>query len=164
MVLSCSGNPLPGSMLGTYSVTGTMETNTCGNGLGAPSPWDFSIQMSEDGTTLYWSWMDGTPALYNVLNAQSRATLTAIETANVDGTADGGLGPCTMIRDDTLQVALGSGSPPATFTGSINYAFAVASGANCADQLGVAGGSYDTLPCALSYTITGTRSDAGANQ
>jgi hypothetical protein len=148
-------------MLGTYGVTGTLETNTCGPGLGAPSPWSFSAEMSEDGTTLYWSWMDGSPPLYNVVNAQ-QVTLTATDTANVDGTADGGLGPCTMVRDDTLQITLGSGSPPPAFTGSLTYTFSAASGADCTDQLGVTGGSYDTLPCSLGYTLSGTRPDAGA--
>jgi hypothetical protein len=148
-------------MLGTYSVDAAIATNTCGPGLAAPNPWNFSAQMSEDGTTLYWSWMDGNPPLYGALSAQS-VTLTATDTANVDGTADGGLGPCTMVRDDTVQVSLGSGSPPQTFEGSVNYTFSVASGADCEDQLGAMGGTYDTLPCSLSYSFSGARSDAGA--
>ena len=75
----------------------------------------------------------------------------------MDGTADGGLGPCTMDRNDTLQIDLGSGSPPSSFQGTINYAFSVASGWNCADQLASAGGQYATLPCTVTYSMTATR-------
>jgi hypothetical protein len=152
---ACSGNPLPGNMLGTYAVVATSQTNSCG--LAAPDPWSFDAQLSEDGTTLYWSWMDGSPALSNVMSAATQATLLATEQVNVDGAADGGLGPCTMERDDTLQIDLGSGSPPSSFQGTINYAFSVVSGWNCADQLASAGGAYAALPCTITYSMTATR-------
>src|SRR5271156_2158821 len=80
--MACSESPLPGTMLGTYSVVAESQTNTCG--LGAPNPWMFDVELSEDGTTLYWSWMDGTTPLYSPLTAQS-TTLTATEQVNVDG-------------------------------------------------------------------------------
>ncbi len=62
-----------------------------------------------------------------------------------------------MERADTLVVTLGAASPPATFSGTMSYAFTVESGAQCTDQLTSAGGSYDQLPCSVSYTIAGTR-------
>ena len=155
-LLACSDSPLPGTMLGTYSVTGTLGTNSCGAGLGAPSPWTFSAQMSEQGTTIYWSWMDGSPPLSAPFTSGS-VTLTTSQSANVDGLPDGGTGPCTMTRTDTLQIDLATGSPPPSFTGTVEYAFGVASGANCSDQLSVYGGMYDVLPCSTSYSVVGTR-------
>src|SRR5580693_8769234 len=61
---ACNPQTLPGTQLGTYNVTGALGANTCGSGLGAPSPWTFTVQMSEDTsttpTTLYWLSSDGT--------------------------------------------------------------------------------------------------------
>jgi hypothetical protein len=149
----CANTALPGTLLGTYHVVATLQTNTCGAGLGAPNPWTFDVQLSQEGSTLYWSWLDGSAPLSNALDDDS-TSLTTTSSANVDGTADGGLGPCTMQRNDTVGVTLASGSPPASFTGTIGYAFSVESGANCSDQLSATGGSYDSLPCTVSYTTT----------
>jgi hypothetical protein len=150
---SCSATPMPGSMLGTYKVTAQSETNTCD--LSAPDPWAFDVQLSQDGTTLYWSWMDGS-ALLSGTAAASQASLTSELEANVDAT-DAGAGPCTMIRSDTIQVDLASGAQPASFTGSIAYAFSAVAGSNCSDQLANAGGQYGSLPCSITYSMTAAR-------
>ena len=152
---ACADQPLPGTMLGTYQVVGQSLTNTCG--LGMPNPWNFDVQLSRDGGTLYWSWIDGRPALYGPLTNQSDAELTATQQANVDGTADGGLGPCTLSRADSVQVQLGTGSQPAAFTATIQYAFSVVSGSDCSDQLTSVGGQYDALPCTIVYSAEGSR-------
>jgi hypothetical protein len=59
-----------------------------------------------------------------------------------------------------VTLDLSSGSPPATFSGSISYEFAASTGAstttNCTDQLSASGGSYDTLPCTATYSVSGT--------
>jgi hypothetical protein len=157
VLVACNNNALPGTMLGTYAVTGTLTSNTCGQGLGAPSPWTFSIQMSEEGKTLYWTYQDGNPPLSSPLTASDTATLTSTESGNVDGTADGGLGPCSMTRADTVKVDLAAGSPPPSFTGTLGYSFAAVSGADCSDQISANGGSYDALPCAMTYAIRGKR-------
>jgi hypothetical protein len=145
---------LPGTSLGTFKVTAQEQANTCG--LSAPNPWTFDVELSQDGTLLYWSWLDGS-ALLSAPVTSGAATLTAAEEANVDGTADGGLGPCTMDRNDTLQVTLGSGTTPTTFTATIGYAITAAPGADCADQLAAAGGQYTTLPCTMTYTATASK-------
>ena len=155
--VGCSDSPLPGTMLGTYSVVGTLTANTCGAGLGAPTPRTFRAQMSEDGTSLYWSWMDGSPSVYGVMTSSTSATITGGDSANVDGASDGGAGPCSMSRVDTLQIELGSGSPPPTFTGSLVYAFSADPGSVCSDQLSASGGMYDALPCTTTYTLSGAR-------
>jgi len=146
------GNPLPGTMLGTYHVTAQVQTNSCG--LPAPQPWVFDVQLSNDNGVLYWSWMDGSAPMSNPITS-SAATLTESISANVDGT-DAGNGPCTMTRDDTVVVDLGTGSPPASFSGSITYDFAAAAGANCSDQLANSGGQYDVLPCTTTYAMSAT--------
>jgi hypothetical protein len=150
---ACSASPMPGNMLGTYKVAAASVTNTCG--LSAPNPWAFDVQLSEQGTTLYWSWMDGS-ALLSGAEASSSATLTSEIEADVDAT-EAGAGPCTMLRIDNIQIALGTGTEPTSFTGTIGYAFSVVAGANCSDQLASAGGQYVALPCTITYGMTGTR-------
>jgi len=150
---ACDEKPLPGTLLGTYAVDAQSQTNSCG--LAAPNPWQFNVQMSQDGELLYWSWLNGDPAASALLTGTT-ATLLASQQDNVDG-VDGGLGPCTMERDDTLEVTLGAGSPPTTFTSTITYAFSVTSGSDCSDQLASAGGQYAELPCTVIYSASGTR-------
>ena len=136
-----------------YKVTAQSVTNSCG--LVGPSPWAFDIELSEKDTTLYWSWMDGSPLLSGAESA-SKASLTSVLEENVDAT-DAGPGPCTMMRADTIDVSLANGSHPATFTGTIGYAISAAPGSSCDDQLANGGGQYAALPCRISYSMTAAR-------
>jgi len=150
---ACNPDPLPGTMLGTYHVVAQSQANTCG--LAAPNPWTFDVQLSQQGSTLYWSFMDGSPVLSGTLDGQT-TTIANTTQANVDGT-DAGLGPCTMERDDQLQLGLTTDSPPSSFTGSFAYSFTVPSGSSCSDQLASSGGQYEALPCSVTYTVAGNR-------
>jgi hypothetical protein len=156
------GNPLPGTLLGTYQVTATAGTSTCGSGLGAPGVYQFDVELSRTVATLHWSWLDNAPVASGPLtpvsstDATLQASLVSSQSSNVDPSAAGS-GPCTMTRTDTLLVTLGTETPPQKFTGTMSYAFTVESGANCADQLAASGGDYAELPCSLAYTIAGTR-------
>ena len=143
---------MPGTELGTYAVTGQLQTSTCGGA--PPNPWSFDVEMSRQGSTLYWSWLDGSPILSGGLSASLSAALTATVQSNVDG-VDGGLGPCWIQRDDAIAITLASGSPPATFTGTIEYTFSAVSGSDCSDQIAL--GNYATLPCTLTYSVSAGR-------
>jgi hypothetical protein len=157
--ISCSPSALPGTPLGTYNVTGTLETNSCGTGLGPASPWTFTVQMSEDGTTLYWE-MSGGSELSSTMSSATQVNITSIETANVDATEAGVEGPCDLQSNTAIDLMLAAGSAPSTFTGTFTYTFAVATGVSstvdCTDQLSASGGPYDTLPCTVSYSLAGT--------
>lgn len=154
--IACSSKTMPGATLGTYDVVGTASADNCGAGLGAPDPWSFSVRLSKDGTTLYWNWLDGTPYVSGSLDSNNATTMTSSNTGNVDGT-EAGAGPCSMTRIDTMGLTVPTGDAPETFSGTLSYAFSVAAGANCADQLTSGGGSYDTLPCTLTYALTAKR-------
>jgi hypothetical protein len=149
----CSGGAMPGQMLGTYKVVGQSQTNTCG--LGAPNPWTFDVQLSVQQSTLYWDWLDGSPLLSGTLSGSS-ASIADSATVNADST-DAGLGPCNLQTSATLQLALGSGSPAGSFTGTMSYAYTPASGATCTDVLAASGGMYNQLPCTVTYDVTATR-------
>jgi len=164
VVLAASCDPvstLPGTMLGTYNVTGTLGANTCGSGLGAPSPWTFTVQMSEDGTMLYWEPSTGAE-LSSTMTSSTAVSITSTVTANVDAT-DAGEGPCDLTEATAIALtfeAATAPAPPSSFTGTITYSFstntAVSSTSDCTDQLSASGGSYDTLPCTATYSISGT--------
>jgi hypothetical protein len=146
----CSSNALPGTQLGMFKVTAQSTTNSCG--LGAPNPWTFDVQLSQSGSTVYWSWMDGSAPLSGPVTSQAHASIQDSVAGNVDGT-DAALGPCTLDRSDDLELNLGSGS----FTGTVSYSFAPASGATCSDQLTSAGGTFDALPCTVTYSVTAAK-------
>lgn len=151
-LLTSSCANLPGTTLGTYSVVGTLVSNTCGSGIGAPNPWEFNVLLSESGTTLYWSWMDESPLLSGLVAEGGRAKLTSYEVDNVD-TRDGGVqGPCDLQRNDSIDLTLAGGAPPPSFQATVSYVFSVQEGANCEDQLAASGGMYTQLPCTVSYT------------
>jgi hypothetical protein len=147
---ACNSTPLPGTQLGTFKVTGQSISNSCG--LGAPNPWTFDVQLSESGSTLYWSWMDGSAPLSGPVNADSHASIQDSLAGNVDGT-EASLGPCTLDRADDLELDLDSGS----FTGTISYSYTAASGADCTDQLAGSGGTFETLPCTVTYSVTAAK-------
>jgi hypothetical protein len=157
---SCAAtSALPGTSIGTYNVTGTLGTNTCGSGLGAPSPWTFTTQMSEDGTTLYWE-MSGGSELSSTMSSATQVDITSADSANVDGTDAGVPGPCDLQSTTVLDLALATSSPPSSFKGTLSYTFTAATGVSsatdCTDQLSASGGLYDTLPCTISYSLVGT--------
>jgi hypothetical protein len=112
--------------------------------------------LSKDSTTLYWKYADQSDTVSGVLDATNQATISTSQESNVDGT-DAGAGPCTMDRTDTVVVKLDSATAPTSFSGTLTYAFAAASGANCGDQLVSGGGTYQTLPCTISYALTATK-------
>jgi hypothetical protein len=151
----CRDTALPGNLLGTYKVVAQSQSNSCG--LAAPDPWTFDVQLSENGSTLYLSFMDGSPPLSSAISTLAQATMTANQVANVDTEADGGAGPCLMSRTDNVGVTLTGGSPPSSFTGTIQYAFSAANGTDCTDQLKSSGGQYGTLPCTVAYAMSASR-------
>lgn len=159
LAAGCNDKPLPGTMYGRYKVTGEAKVNSCGRGLGAPDPWVFDAELSQEGATIYWSWLDGSSPLSGLLVSSAtgaRATITTNLAANVDP-GDASLAPCTLARADDIELTLPAGSSPATFSGTITYAFAPQTGSTCTDQLTTSGGTYDTLPCTVSYAVTATR-------
>jgi hypothetical protein len=158
LAISCGPtSTLPGTALGTYNVVGTLGTNTCGSSLNAPSPWNFTTQMSEDGTTFYWEPSTGAQ-LSSTMASSTSVSITSVETANVDTTEAGVEGPCDLQNTTAIDLTLAAGSPPSTFKGSITYTFTAATGASsttdCTDQLAASGGPYATLPCTATYSVT----------
>ncbi len=150
---------LPGTAWGTFSVVGTLGTNTCGSGVGPASPWDFDAELSLDSTTVYLEQTGTTSDLTGTLSGTS-TTLTMASTSNVDAT-DAGEGACNLTQAASLALTFDAATSPTSFTGTAVYTFTaatdVSAATDCTDQLTSSGGSYDTLPCTINYTLTGTK-------
>ena len=62
----------PGTALGTFHVTATQASNTCGDkALGAPATWEFDIKLSRDTGTLYWN--NGATQIQGTLSDDTQA-------------------------------------------------------------------------------------------
>lgn len=151
-----SANPMPGTALGTFSITAKQTANTCGAGLGATDPWKFDIELSIDGSELYWRQSDATVsgALDDSLQATFSGTMTE------SGGGDAGKNSCSLTRSDKTQIKLDSKTDTKSVTGSISFTYTVVSGTDCASALAPAGGVFDMLPCSVSYSFEGSRTKA----
>jgi hypothetical protein len=154
-VAACSASPLPGTPLGTFTVTAHVVTNTCDQ---PATDRTYDVALSETSqSVLYWSFEDGSPILSSPVSTQLEAVLTSSVIANADPTEAGADGPCTMELDDRIDITLNSATAPTEFAGTRTYSFSATAGSNCSDQLISAGGTYQTLPCTVSFTLTALR-------
>jgi len=160
-----TSSSLPGKSLGRYSVNGTIPTNTCGSGLGAEDPWDFTADLALDDDTLYLEPTDdsGSGMVYGNVDSDddTTATLTSTITNNVDADANGNAGPCNLTLSTRYELVLNDASASKSFSGKVTFEFSAATGVSsttdCTDQLSSRGGKYDTLPCKVEYTLKATR-------
>jgi hypothetical protein len=153
MLLSrCGPRNMPGTALGTYAISGTSAQNTCGSGTDMPNPWTFSIELSNDGSTLYWRQSGVTVS--GTLDATSTARISAGITSQVVE-ADAASPGCRMVRSDLITITLAADRN--TVSGTLAFDFSIVDGSDCSSQLSSGGGTYDALPCNLGYSFTGKR-------
>ncbi len=171
MALGCTGRDpyAPGTPLGTFAVAGALASSTCG---AVPDPWTFDVRLSHEGATLYW--LQGGLPIEGKIDAAMKASLTSRTEQTVRAADAKTQTPaCVLAREDVLDVVLAdaAGAPvtdatrTTSFEGTLTYRFApgASSGAGeCTDQLAASGGDYAALPCAVTYTVTGTRTKAPA--
>jgi len=147
----------PGDMLGTYQVTGSLEQSSCGDGaLGSTSSWDFEIKLSRFENDVYW--LNGQEALVGDIANDGR---TFSITTDVDVTVSDPMGAkrgCAVVRHDDAEGQLSAtGTDVKSFDGTLSFSFGAVSGSDCSSWVGTAG-AVETLPCSMSYDITGERS------
>jgi hypothetical protein len=172
--------PLPGDAIGSFSVSAVETANTCGEGaLGETPTWSFAVNLSKDGTTIYWD--SGSGPVTGVLAADamgfsfSNTIVTdmrppADPDPETDSTGTFGVGggftmpalpPCSMARVDSAVGTLSSTVDPiASFSGSLTYAYAPTPGSSCADLVTgtiTTPPQFQTLPCGMTFSISGAR-------
>lgn len=159
---ACSGKDpySPGTKLGTFHVTATLKSTSCG---ATPNPWEFDVRLNHDGPTLFWI-QGGVPIEGRVdetARTQLRASIVEeVRPADAKAQRDA----CSIARTDTLALTLAAADAAPTndpslatsFAGSLIYTFAPTRGSDCSDQVTSAGGDFDSLPCEVHYDLTGT--------
>ncbi|EYF07559.1 hypothetical protein [Chondromyces apiculatus] len=150
----------PGGQLGTFHVTGTRASNTCGEGaLGATPTWEFNIDLAHEEGTIYWG--TGTGYAAGVL-AADEVSFSVVSTSVVDMRTEETLAypPCSIERRDTatgtLDEAVGD-EPVPGFTGRMTYQFAPTADSECIDLVAGEAPLFATLPCSMAYALEGVR-------
>lgn len=149
-------NPNPGTPLGTFSVKSSLRANTCGGTAATSDPGSFVVTLSNDNGIVYWFPNTGASGASGAINSSRTVSITEVVADDVDA-LDGSTGACTLQRNDTLTFTLAAGARPASFTGTYGFTVSPSIGASCSDQLTAHGGGYGTLPCTITYALSGTR-------
>ncbi|RYZ06658.1 MAG: hypothetical protein EOO73_15280 [Myxococcales bacterium] len=145
----------PGDAIGSFAVVGKLKDDSCGaDNLSAPAKWSFNLKLSRKGSTLYW--LNGREAITGEIDASGRFTFETRLEVPVSAPR-GALKGCVMIRSDSASGALTSSDEE--LSGELAYAYSVAKGSDCSEYALGAEGQPLALPCALSYSLSGARSD-----
>jgi hypothetical protein len=147
---------IPGDLLGTYDVAGTLVESDCGEGaLGSTNEWSFDVKLSRFHDDLYW--INGREVIPGGIEPDgvSFAFSTRVE-AEVLPTGRG-RPACVLSRADSAKGTLSSDSLDVeTFDATLSFSYSAVAGSDC--ELWVGGpDTVAALPCSMSYGLTGTR-------
>lgn len=147
----------PGAALGTFHVTATLTSSTCG---AVPDPWEFDVRLSHEGSRLYW--IQGGAPISGLVDDSAKVVLSATD-QHVLRPADAKTktAACSVLREDQLDVALaGDSEAPLAdvsdttrLAGKLVYRFSPTSGSDCTDQTTELGGDFAALPCEVQYDV-----------
>jgi hypothetical protein len=161
----------PGQAVGSFSVNATEGPNTCGAGaLGSPTAYTFNVSMSVDGSVIYWNdgngtVVPGTLAADGVSFTFQTSTVTdmraMVDTSSSDASSSSGgvpLPPCSIEREDSgVGTLVGDATGVTSFSGTLTYGFTPTTGSNCLDLIENVMPTFATLPCSMSYAMSGSR-------
>lgn len=143
----------PGEVLGFFSVDGTLQDDSCGaQSLNAPENWSFDVKLSREGSTLYW--LNGREGIVGDIDdggAFSFETHVDTKLAERRGAAKG----CTIVRRDLASGSL-KGS---ALRGELTYAYSQTSDSDCSEHVTGTDGTPFGLPCSLTYSLTGAKTE-----
>ena len=147
----------PGTDLGSFHVTATSTSNTCGAGaLGAQSSWQFDVRLQRDTGVLYWN--NGQAAIAGALSDDG--VTFSFDTQVIQNMRDPsvvGPPPCSVTRADHASGKLDSaGDTVASFSGELSYTFSPTAGSNCEDLVFSETPVVAALPCSFGYAMTGS--------
>jgi hypothetical protein len=147
---------IPGDLLGTYAVTGTLTDSNCGEGaLGSTDRWKFDVKLSRFHDDLYW--INGREVIPGGIESDgvSFAFSTRVEGEVVP--AGKGRAACVLSRADSAEGKLSSDSLDVeTFEASISFAYSATDDSDCEGWVG-GPDAVVGLPCSLRYELTGSR-------
>lgn len=146
----------PGVPLGTFRVSASQTTNTCGAGaLGSTPTWTFDVKLSRGDHYVFW---DNGAQLISAPLAGDRVSFTFETGVLVDMRKDdpGSPPPCSIHRVDKASGKLdAAGEGVTSFQGSLSYEFTQEpiKNSDCSDLLTGSMPVLATLPCAMSYEL-----------
>jgi len=151
----------PGAQLGTFHVVGTRVSNTCGEGaLGTTPTWEFDVDLARDDGVLYWD--NGAEVVSCALADDDKTfSVETLIVVNMRSEETTGYGPCSVRRRDVASGALSdAGEDVKKFTATLAYDFAPTEGSQCWDLVEGEQPIFAALPCAMTYTLSATRTAA----
>ena len=151
----------PGTDLGSFQVTATLTSSTCGEGaLGAGSTWEFEVQLARGDSALFWN--NGAEVITGALD-EDRQSFSFQSAVEVDMRTEEDLGkpPCAVRRDDNASGVLDSADDPVHgFTGTLGYAFSPTEDSECSDLLPPSEAPvFAALPCSMAYAVEGEHTE-----
>ena len=153
----------PGTALGTFHVTATQASNTCGDkALGAPATWEFDIKLSRDTGTLYWN--NGATQIQGTLSDDTQAFAVTGQVEEDMRSNGGSAGSaCAVDRTDRATGSLiGKNTDISSATGQLTFSFDPKAGSMCDDLVATTAESpknvvFAALPCSMTYTFQAPR-------
>lgn len=140
------GQP-PGTVLGLFHATARLESNGCGAGVDSPARHEFDLVLSRDAAALYWT-QNGFTLVGSA--GGDGATWTYGAAALTDGV-------CTLERQQVFAATLDDAEQPSSLQGTIRHDLTPAAGTSCSGRTTATGGTFDNLPCQVSYVFSAQR-------
>ena len=147
---------VPGDLLGTYAVSGSLSESNCGRGaLGSSDTWDFEVKLSRFHEDIYW--INGREVISGGI-APDGVTFSFSTRVEGEVVPEGqGFAACVLSRSDSARGKLSSKTIDVeSFDATLTFAFSAGQESDCSTWVGTPEGT-ETLPCSMSYELTGTR-------
>ena len=150
---------IPGDLLGTYSMSGALKSDSCNAELlGAPDPWSFELKLSRFERDLYW--LNGREAIVGDIDADSATFHFKTRIDVVLSPAARGAAGCVVSRNDQADGKLNAeGESVTSVSAALSFRYEAKPGSECLEIIGIPGG-VQQLPCSLSYGLSGTLQEA----
>ena len=147
---------IPGDLLGTYGVEGTLDDSSCGEGaLGSTSRWSFDVKLSRFHEDIYW--INGREVISGGIEPDGVSFSFSTRVEGEITPAGRGRPGCVLSRTDKADGELSSKTLDVEgFEATLTFAYSTAEGFDCEDWVGTPE-SVATLPCSMSYGLTGLR-------
>jgi hypothetical protein len=131
-----------GVSLGTFEGTALLTAEDCGAAVDAPETYQLEIELVKGDAVIYWV-QDGAALAGAYDDVDVKWSSRATSTVDAD---------CTLERKDAFDGVLDDASSPTRMKGVIVYEFDGLTGSDCSSQTSSRGGSFDNLPCTVSYS------------
>jgi hypothetical protein len=150
---------VPGDLLGTYAVAGALSDSTCGEGaLGSTADWNFDVKLSRFHEDIYW--INGREVISGGIAPDGVTFSFSTRVEGEVASAGRGRAACVLSRSDSARGKLSSKTLDVEgFDATLTFAFEATDDSDCSGWIGSAEGTA-TLPCSMSYDLTGTRTEA----